>query len=887
MSPVEIPLTRIELATSDHLLEVRRFHVEESMNGLFRAVVHCVSPRAEVDLSKHVGAKAEFVFVANRERRFRGILSDMTFQRIADDAQGLATYELSIVPTLWRLTQRRNNRLFQHITLPDIVETILGEWSIVHEWQIDRGAYPKLELRTQYGESDFQFVSRLLEEAGVAFWMRDDGEQDATLVLGDAPQSNPERKGGPLAFIDEVAQAFAGRTEFVTNVQLTEASRPGRVTLRDHDFVRPRAPLYASAESDRAIERAHEVYEFAPNVSLHEQGGASPSNTPVADDLGIARHVDARTRSEAKLRVEALHATRRVLSFESSVNDLSPGVVLAVSGHPRDDISGANRFLVIASRFEGEVAKPEEWRFAAKAVSTKVPFRPERRTPKPRMYGIQTAVVVGESGDAKGKATSLPGAVGKLSATALDEGQSSARLIDEDIYVDEHGRVRVQFPWDREHDFGSESSTWMRVSQGWAGAGYGMFAIPRVGHEVLVAFVDGDPDCPLVVGRVHDMRETVPFALPENKTVSTWKTASSPGGDGFNELRFDDAAGREHVFLQAQRDMDRLVKNDLKEAIGGNAMRFTQGVESSAVGAVRTQYTNLDDVDVTGLNRTSYVGLNRAASVGVEDSIQVGSRWSVTVARGLTRRLVTEIETAAQSLGSTLRGLATTAMGGIQRDPLVPASSAALAEFGNAAFARLRNVGDALRSFKLDPGPPPTSIEVVDRRITFTTGEASIVLDGPNVTISAQGVVAVHAHDNISLLGEREIAIGARGKAAVVSATDEVILQSSKTLHLNPYGGGSLSPIQTPKGEAGGEAVSYDLCADCGAPRTDGDDHVCATKEPPAAQGDGEGTAAKAKTTASEVLDALAEDAKPLLSKDDRSLLDALGKAKRALEPKD
>ncbi|MBM4357212.1 MAG: type VI secretion system tip protein VgrG [Deltaproteobacteria bacterium] len=887
MSLVEIPLTRIELTSSDHLLEVRRFHVEESMNGLFRAVLHCVSPRAEVDLSKHVGTKAEFVFVANRERRFRGLLADMTFQRIADDAQGLASYELTLVPTLWRLTQRRSNRLFQHVTIPDIVTALLEEWSIAHEWQIDRDAYPKLELRTQYAETDFAFMSRLLEEAGIAFWMRDDGEQDATLVLGDAPQSNPARKGGPLAFIDEVAQAFAGRTEFVTNVQLKEASRPGRVTLRDHDFARPRSPLYAHAESDRAAERAHEVYEFAPGVSLQELAGSPASRTPVADDLGVARHVDGRTQSEAKLRVEALHATRRLLSFETSVNDLSPGVVLAVNGHPRDDISSANEFLVLSSSFTGEVAKPHEWRFAATAVNTKTPFRPERRTPKPRMYGIQTAVVVGESGGSAAKTASLPGAVGKLHGVSLDEGQASARLVDEDIYVDEHGRVRVQFPWDREHAYGSESSTWMRVSQGWAGVGYGMFAVPRVGHEVLVAFVDGDPDCPIVVGRVHDMREPVPFALPENKTVSTWKSASSPGGEGFNELRFDDAAGREHVFMQAQRDMDRLIKNDLKEAVGGSAMSFTQGVSSSAVGAVRTQYTNLDDVDVTGLNRTSYVGLNRAASVGAEDSVQVGSRWSVTVARGLTRRLVTEIETAAQSLGSTLRGLATTAMGGIQRDPLVPASSAALAEFGNAAFARLRDVGDALRGFKLDPGPPPTSLEIVDRRITFTTGEASIVLDGPNVTISAQGVVAVHAHDNVSLLGEREIAIGARGKAALVSATDEIILQSSKTLHLNPYGGGGLAPIKTPQGQAGGEAPSYNLCGDCGAPKNETDQHVCAATAGPEPKGDGLAEGAADAKAAREVLDALAEAAAPRLSKDDRALLDALGKAKRALEPKD
>lgn len=862
------------------------------MSGLFRVELEAVSPRPEIDLSKLVGSNAEFAFIANGERRFRGLVSDMSFVRIADDALGLASYQLVIVPTLWRLTQRRGNRLFQHESIPEIVTRLLGEWQITHAWEIDAGAYPKLELRTQYDESDFDFMSRLLEEAGIAFWLKDSGDEDATLVLGDAPHANDARPGLPLAFVDEVVQAFSGRTEFVTNVRLREVSLPGRVTLRDHDPMKPRVPLFASGESNRSAERSHEQFWFAPDASLHELGATPGSTvTPVADDLGVARHAADRLRKEADLRLASIHAERRVLTLETSVNDLAPGTVFKVAGHPRDDISGDHRFLVLGSRFEGEVAKAEDWRFSAVAVDASHAYRPPRRTKKPRMFGLQTAVVVGENTPTEASAV-LPGGVGVLSETALDEKRAIGRLVDEDIYVDEHGRVRVQFPWDREHSFGQDSSIWMRVSQGWAGVGYGMFAIPRVGHEVLVAFVDGDPDCPMVVGRVHNVREPAPFALPENKTVSTWKTASSPGGDGFNELRFDDAAGREHVYLQAQRDMDRLVKNDAKEAVGGNSTHFTQGVSSSAVGAVRTQFTNLDDVEVTGLNRTAYVGLNRASSVGVEDSVTVGSRWSVTVARGLTRRLVTEIETAAQALGATLRGVATAAMGGIQRDPLVPASSSALAGFGTAAFAQLRNVGDALRAFKLDPGPPPTSIEVVDRRITFTTGEASIVLDGPNVTISAQGVVAIHAHDNISLLSEGEVAVGARGKAALVSATDEVILQASKDLHLNPYSGGDLSRVETPSGKAGGKAVSYELCDDCGAPRLEGGEHECIDEDAPRDTGgtsveapDREGSSADVDDFvggASEAaMDALKNAATQALSKDDASYLDALSKAAR------
>ena len=439
------------------------------MNGLFRVVLEAVSPRPEIDLSPIVGGRAEFAFVASRDRRFRGLVSDMTFVRVADDALGLATYELVIVPTLWRLTQRRGNRLFQHASIPDVVKQILDEWKIVHEWEVDGAAYPNLELRTQYGESDFDFVSRLLEEAGISLWMRDGGDDDATVVLGDAPHTNPTRAGQPLAFVDEVAQAFAGRAEFVTSVRLREVSKPGRLTLRDHDPSRPRASLFASAESLREAERAHEQFGFVPGVGLHEtRQSAGTTMTPVADDLGVSRHTDVRVKDEARRRLDALHVDRRVVTLETSVNDLSPGVVFQIAGHPREDLSGDNRFLVVCARFEGEIAKAAEWRFSTTAVNGRDPYRPARRTAKPRMYGLQTAVVVGD-GASSGPRTKLQGAVGALSATAMDEGLTAAKLVDEDIYVDEHGRVRVQFPWDREHDFGSDSSTWMRVSQGWAG----------------------------------------------------------------------------------------------------------------------------------------------------------------------------------------------------------------------------------------------------------------------------------------------------------------------------------------------------------------------------------------------------------------------------------
>ncbi len=852
---------RISLENGETTLSVRHFRIEEATNGLFQVKIRAVSPNESLDLSTFVGHRATVSLAGTKERLYRGLVTQMILCRVSEEnlAHELATYEFTIHPTAWRLTQRKGNRLFQHVSIPEIVTRILNELRIPHQWRIGTDQYPKLELRTQYGETDFAFVSRLLEEAGISFWFDDEGPDDCTLILGDAPQTGTPRAGMPIAFVDDTFQAQSGRREWVTKVTLREDSRPGRVTLRDYDFWRPRHPAFVEAFAKRPEEHPHEQFAFAPGAYLHEMGGpakpsalstasrlataaahldpnvamlatglqAAATDTPVADDRAVARFRDDFGHHTARLMLEALHADRRVLTFETSVNDLSPGSVFRIAGHPRDDISRDVSFLVTSSVFEGDVGKPDEWRFAGASIDTRVAHRPARITPKPRIFGLQTAVVVAphgagsaETGQLLGAVTQaaaaigrVPGAAGAAAGLGLDAAATAAQLVDNEIYVDEHGRVRVQFPWDREGRFDSHSSIWMRVSQGWAGGGYGLFTIPRVGHEVLVAFLDGDPDCPLVVGRVHNTVEPVPFKLPENKTVSTWKTSSSPGGMGFNELRFDDASGREHVYLQAQKDMDQLVKNDHKEAVGNNRSRYIQNDDATAVGHDRTKFVNHNEIEATGLNRSAFVGVNRTSTVGVEDSTNVGTRWSVTIARGTTRKLAKELERIAGSVGGVMRSAATGVLGGITGNPLANLLDGALTHFGRTAFSQLQTALDGLDGFETDPGPPPTAIEMVDRQIKLSTGEASIVLDGPNVTITAQGNIAFHAMGSISMMAENEALVAAREKVAVMSAMNDVIVQAQKDLHLNPYaGGGDMPDAERLDGDPVGELLRCDQC---------------------------------------------------------------------------
>jgi type VI secretion system secreted protein VgrG len=794
-----MPLLELSFASSESSLSVRRFLVEEGLSRLYRIIVEARSPRDDVGFESIVGFGASFSISHSplQSRVWSGLCSSMELVRV--EPSGLSTYELTLVPELFRLSQRTNRRLFQHRRIPDIIDALLAEWRITPTWLIDRGAHPRLELRTQYGESDYAFFSRLLEEAGITFHFEHDVAQGTRLVLSDRPHEADPREGPPIPFTDEPGQAQAAGLEYLSAVRLRQEIRPGRRRVRDFDFRRPAYPLFGEAAAPVAAEQAYEQYDYSPGAFLIEaepgallaEAGGAP--TPAADDQGIARFAEGHGAALAAKRLAAERASRRVVSFGTSVITLAPGTVFKMSGHPRPDLSVEASLLVSELSLSGTFGG--EWTTSGKALFAGEPYLPPRLTPRPTLAGQQSAVVVGPPG--------------------------------EEIHTDEFGRVRVQFHWDRQGKLDEHSSTWMRVSQGWAGPGQGLFALPRVGHEVLVSFLEGDIDSPYVSGRLFNATEQVPHKLPDNKTVSTWKTSSSPSNGGFNELRFDDAAGREHVYLQAERDHDRLVKNDEMSAVGNNLTRLVQNDEAIAVGKDRAKVVHKNELEVTGLNRAATVGVNRTTTVGADDATVVGSKFSVTMARGLTARLASEIGALVDGpLGAvvgapiaTVLGLVPqTALGGkaglatLARGPLSLVSSLLPASF--------RSVLGLAEGHLDEPGPPPTSIEMVDRKITFTTGEASIVLEGPNITLSAQGNVVLHAGNNSAVLADGEAVLAAGKKVLVLSRGDDLVLQGGPHLHLNPFAtrrGAEAEPARHPIKEAH-EIVPDAVCEHCGAP---------------------------------------------------------------------
>lgn len=767
----------LSFESGESSLSVRRFSVHEDMSSLFAVSIWARSPNDDIDISSIIGHPASFRAVSGyahaqaSERIWSGICSHM--ELVQAESTGLSTYYLRIVPTLWLLTQRRNNKIFQRKSVPDIVDEILVEWNIEPTWHIDRPSYHKFEYRVQYGESDYAFMSRLLEEAGISFGFEDDPEKGSKLVFWDAPQHNEPRPGSPLRYIDKPNEA--SEMEFVSHVRVSEEVRPGKVTVRDFDFRRnpsfkligdtpalgtfedkleqyvyaPSAFKVLQSKAEAAaghkaagmlddakhtlIEKAdakvtalvnEEVTEllnkalkdvagkFAADISGDILGGISGDiagnvagkvvsdiihgdresfdlhfekilrdkvkgtiNNRIAgkvdekvtkfvtktlgkfgkgkigqvaagamgdlakeatkaiggkvvdkvlgdgkqaaenaagkamkmleqgqsvagllagDDKGAARH-DEKAGKEFAARVAgSMRSGKKRLSFETNAMDLKPGTIFSMSGHTRSDLGPDTKLLVTSFAVEG--TQDGEWSMMSSAVFADQSYRPLMKTPRPKIEGIQSAIVVGPKG--------------------------------QEIHTDEHGRVRVQFHWDRHGQFDDESSLWMRVGQGWGGPGYGMMAIPRVGTEVMVGFLDGNPDCPVVLGQVFSTTSPVPHKLPDNKTVTAWRGNSSPGGGGFNEILFEDMKGKEMLFMQAEKNLRKLVKHDETE--------ITQQNRRITVGANLTKMVTFDETETTGSDRTMTVGENLRQSVGANHALTVGGSQTQQVGQGLS-----------------------------------------------------------------------------------------------------------------------------------------------------------------------------------------------------------------------------------------------------------
>jgi type VI secretion system secreted protein VgrG len=564
-------------------LSVRHFRVDEAISKLFTVKVVARSPAADIDLEKIVGKPASLRAITGYKfardggaRLWTGICRKFELvhgmQPIAGQTP-LSTYEIEIVPTMWVVTQRTNYRIFQHITIPDIVRKLLAEWRIEARWQITEARYPRLEYKVQYGETDWDFINRLLEEAGISFTFPDDDEKGSRPLFADEPHKAPQRPGPALPFVDKPNES--SELEFVTNVHFSHEVRPGAHGVVDYDFRNPAFQMQAEAQKVKGLESKYEIFDYEPGGFLIET--SRPSTTPHADDKGIARYEMTAGKLKAENAQLAIRADQRHIKFTTNTIDIFPGVIFSISGHPHPDVDDVDGFLVTEFSLEG---KPESaWDFQGKGTFVDAPYVPIRKTAKPIMHGVESATVVGPPG--------------------------------QEIHTDEFGRIRVQFPWDREGKLNDDSSCWVRVNQGWGGAAYGFAILPRIGQEVLVSYLEGDPEQPVVSSRVYNAISPVPYKLPDRKTESAYRSETSPGGGGYNELRYDDLAGEELFYMQAQRNQRQLIKNDETITVVHDRIKHVEKHEYDTTLVDRLEDTGHDRIETTWGIRTVIIEANR------------------------------------------------------------------------------------------------------------------------------------------------------------------------------------------------------------------------------------------------------------------------------------
>lgn len=626
--------TEFELEVGPYMaadLRVLGFEASEGLSEVFEATITlALLPDVDLDVASLVGAHSCLtIHLGGGEDRFvDGIVSRV---RAWEEGSGEARrrLRLTVVPTLWRLGKIARSRIFQDLSVPEIVKQVLREGGVESRQALSE-SYPKRTYCVQYNESDLAFVSRLLEDEGI-FWFFEHAQGQHTLVLADADSAYPPLSSGDqvLPFV-EASRTVAG-AEHLDDFSYGSELRSGKFTLRDYDPQRPGLDLTSSAQA-QSFEAELEVYDYP--------GGYQ--------ELGDGRSRSAR-RLEAERAQAALHHGR------SPCRRIAPGCTFELENHPLPELDG--EYVVVRVQHRGDQREAlggigttgtpagEAYRNDFACLPKAVPYRPPRSTPRPIIAGPQTAVVVGPAG--------------------------------EEIYTDALGRIKVQFHWDREGRRDERSSCWLRVAQAWAGPGWGALYLPRIGHEVVVEFLEGDPDRPVVTGSVYNGANPPPIPLPSDKTRSTLRSASSPGSDGYNELRFEDAKGQEEVYFHAQKDLNVVVENDRTEQVKHDEALTIGNDRSRRIGRDQTLQVGRDDstvigndqrLEVTG-NRSVAVGGNHTEAVGGDQSSAVSGSQSIQVAMAATESVgLAKALTIGAAYAVTVGGAMNELVGGLKAE---------------------------------------------------------------------------------------------------------------------------------------------------------------------------------------------------------------------------
>lgn len=476
---------------------------DEIISAPYEFIVSGHSSDLKLDLSKAIGQPMTIKFkIGDKERFFNGIVGKAIQGQILDQKpEPISKYTFFLYPKLWLCRFTRNFRIFQNMSPIDIIEKILKENKVDPlSNKIKKGGKDKREYCVQYGESDFDFVSRLMQEEGIYYsFTHESGKH--SLVLHDDKSTFESIKAKEL----KVGKSEARQINEIDYLGSSAQIVPKGNSISDYNFETPKTKLFSKVEGTGL---GGMVYDY-PGLFIKSGPG---------DKLN-------------KLRIQSLEWDQNLVYGTSRAYELVGGAKFKVVEHQRKDLNAEYVVYKVEHHIRQTIDDPSQsiYQNTFTAFPAKIDFRPLVEVRKPVVSGLQTALVVGKSG--------------------------------EEIYTDEYGRIKVQFHWDQEGKKNEESSCWVRVAQSWAGPGWGFVFIPRMGQEVIVSFINGDPDQPIVTGCVYNGDNKPPY-LPDEPTKSTIKTNSSKEDDGFNELRFEDKKGEEEIYLHAQKDLRQEIQNE-------------------------------------------------------------------------------------------------------------------------------------------------------------------------------------------------------------------------------------------------------------------------------------------------------------------------------------
>jgi type VI secretion system secreted protein VgrG len=667
------------------LVFARMSHVEQ-LSQPFHCEISLLSDSGELDPDSILGQPLSVALATTGTtpmRHFHGLVTE--FEQVGFDDR-FHEYRAVIRPWFWFLTRTADCRIFQGKTVPDIFKEVCQKAGFRDMELRGLGTYQPLEYCVQYRETDFNFLSRLLEREGI-FYFFEHSDDKHTMVLVDDVGSCKAFAGYDSApFYPASAKGTPRERDHLQTWSFQKAFQPGTFTSRDYNFEKPTPIPDGTSTISRSYEKSkYEIYDF-------------PAEADVLTSSGVGQ--------VAKVRVQELQVPEMVARGSGDAAGLAAGYVFKLTGHPRKSldiqylITSTSIGLSASAYHAGAGGGETEFSIAVEGVDARAPYRPARITPKPMIHGTQTAVVVGPKGS-------------------------------DDIFTDQYGRVKVQFQWDRVGENDDKSSCFVRVGQLWAGKSWGGIYIPRIGQEVIVSFLEGDPDRPIVIGCVYNGANKPPYTLPDNKTQSGIKSRSSPGGTGseYNELRFEDKKGSEMVLLHAEKDQTIEVENDESHSVGHDRKKDVKNDETTSIGKDRTESV--------GGSESISIQKDRTESVQGNETINIGKDHSQTIGGGRTLS-VTKDETISVSGGRTDE---------VSKDEQV-----------SVGQNRTHNVSDndtlsVGKKLAIDAGD---AVEIV-------TGSASILMEkdgtitikGKNITLSGDGDISIKAGGNVVIKGSK------------------------------------------------------------------------------------------------------------------------------------